>query len=72
MSNYNVNNGAVRFRKAPYRFRVTANSTSVYKRETDPIWGSDTEYVITGAEATNAKRRNSRRIAEARKAINNA
>lgn len=64
---FNVVNGVIRFRKAPYRFRVTKNNVSVYVR--DRYWGVDTEYVVNDFEAKVAKQKNAKLIKEAKQAI---
>lgn len=64
---YNVRNGVVRFRRAPYRFRVSKNGVSVYIRDSGRFW--DTEYLAPVAEAKAARSKHRKAIKEAKQAL---
>lgn len=57
----------VRFRRSPYRFRVTENGVSVYKRYNK--FGFDTEALVTPQLAGKLKKKYATDISEARASL---
>lgn len=61
----------IRFRRKPYRFRVSKNSVSVYKRKTGwDIFGPfDTELLVTPQHAGQLKKKYALDISNAQKQL---